>query len=283
MPWFKVDDLLHDHKKVRGLRADRLAAVGLWTLCGSWAAHNLTDGFVPAEIVTRYDPKERTAKRLVDVGLWSRAEQDGEPGYQFHEWDEHQPLREEVLLKREAARERMRKVRGQRATGSQDVRANTPRTEREVRLTPTRPDPTHRELPTEVLTSDAACGDADPPMAAPTRADVERICRHLADKIEENGSKRPTITKEWRRQARLLLDKDKRTVEQVIKAIDWCQASAFWRPNIMSMPKLREQYDRLRLEAQRAAATGKASPTSGANRHIDRRDDNPFRQLGATS
>ncbi|WIX76000.1 hypothetical protein QRX50_31570 [Amycolatopsis carbonis] len=83
------------------------------------------------------------------------------------------------------------------------------------------------------------------------RDDVERLCEHLAKRIEDHGSKRPTITKAWRDAARLLLDADGRTAEQVHTAIDWCQDHEFWRSNIMSMPKLRAQYDRLRLEAKR--------------------------------
>lgn len=92
----------------------------------------------------------------------------------------------------------------------------------------------------------------------PDRPDVERICEHLADRIEANGSLRPNIGAKWRDAARLLLDKDGRTVEQVLRAIDWCQAHDFWRANIKSMPKLREQYDTLRLHAQRP--NGRASP-----------------------
>lgn len=95
----------------------------------------------------------------------------------------------------------------------------------------------------------------------PTRVDVEQICRHLADAIEANGSKRPAITKRWRTEARLLLDKDERTVQQVLKAIDWCQGDEFWRANVLSMPKLREQYDRLRLAAQRQRASPRPSTT----------------------
>lgn len=81
------------------------------------------------------------------------------------------------------------------------------------------------------------------------RADVDQICSHLADRIEKNGSKRPPITKAWRDSARLLIDKDGRTVDQILRAIDWCQADPFWRANVMSMPKLRERYDQLRLKA----------------------------------
>ena len=83
------------------------------------------------------------------------------------------------------------------------------------------------------------------------RDDVEAICNHLADAIESNGSKRPTITTRWRNAARLMLDKDGRTLEEVHGAIDWCQRDEFWRANILSLPTLREKYDQLRLQAQR--------------------------------
>lgn len=85
----------------------------------------------------------------------------------------------------------------------------------------------------------------------PPREDVDRICQHLVDRIVGHGSKQPNITDAWRREARLLLDADKRTEDQVHVAIDWCQDNAFWRSKVMSMPKLREKYDQLRLEAKR--------------------------------
>lgn len=94
----------------------------------------------------------------------------------------------------------------------------------------------------------------------PRRDDVEHICRHLAEKIIDNGCKPPKITDTWRREARLLLDRDGRTVEQVIRAIDWCQNDTFWRANILSMPTLRAKYDQLRLAAQRAPNGARASP-----------------------
>jgi hypothetical protein len=92
----------------------------------------------------------------------------------------------------------------------------------------------------------------EPPTSKTPRPDVEHICRHLADRIEANGSKRPTITDGWRTAARLLLDADHRTVVQVVAAIDWCQSDDFWRGNVLSMSKLRTRYDQLRLAAQRA-------------------------------
>ena len=83
------------------------------------------------------------------------------------------------------------------------------------------------------------------------RPDVEHLCTLLADRIEANGSKRPQITKRWRDAARLMIDRDGRDEEHVAKAIEWCQKDEFWRANILSMPKLREKYDQLRLQASR--------------------------------
>jgi hypothetical protein len=108
---------------------------------------------------------------------------------------------------------------------------------------------------------------------APRRADVEEACSLLADLIEANGSKRPTITTRWRNSARLMLDRDGRTLDQVLGAIRWCQADSFWCGNVLSMPKLREKYDQLRLAAQRShgylAATGTdGHPQSTADRRV---------------
>jgi hypothetical protein len=98
------------------------------------------------------------------------------------------------------------------------------------------------------------------------RPDIERLCTHLADRIEANGSKRPTVTQKWRDAARLMLDRDDRTEEQIRGAIDWCQADEFWRRNVMSMPKLREQYDRLRLQAEGRRTAAAPRPSTSDQR-----------------
>ncbi|MGW2594821.1 hypothetical protein ACWCXC_31775 [Streptomyces sp. NPDC001515] len=97
------------------------------------------------------------------------------------------------------------------------------------------------------------------------RPDVEQACTLLADLMEANGCRRPTINKEWRDAARLLIDKDGVALEDVLGAIRWSQANDFWKSNIHSMPKLRKQYDTLRLQAQRGRVQP-AAPT--APRHM---------------
>lgn len=112
MPWFKVDDKLHSHKKAARAGTD---ALGLWVLCGSWAMDHLTDGFVPDYIARRFDQRaEDLAAQLVDAGLWRTETKDGDTGWTFHGWTDMQPTRADVESKRESERE---KKRSQRARG----------------------------------------------------------------------------------------------------------------------------------------------------------------------
>ncbi|MGF3055639.1 hypothetical protein ACQUSW_03695 [Microbacterium sp. YY-01] len=87
---------------------------------------------------------------------------------------------------------------------------------------------------------------------APLRDDVVALLDLLDEEIIRNGGKAPARSKKNIDAARLLLDRDGKTVEQVSAAIRWCQADEFWRSNILSMSKLRQQYDRLRLQASRS-------------------------------
>ncbi|MEU4092028.1 hypothetical protein [Streptomyces sp. NPDC026673] len=142
-----------------------------------------------------------------------------------------------------------------------------------ARLTEDSPQERNREQGTgskeqgELPTSEIAPRPSDP---ATDRDDVERLCHHLADRIERNGSQRPTITKAWRTAARLMLDRDGRTEEQVHTAIKWCQDSEFWRANILSLPKLRAKYDTLRLQASRPAG-GNVVPLAARPSTTDQR------------
>ncbi|GLW91810.1 hypothetical protein [Actinokineospora globicatena] len=101
MTWFKADDRLADHRKVRLLGRDRLPAMGLWVLAGTWAAGAATDGFVPRAVARSWDARGRLADRLVQVGLWHNHTADGEPGYLFHDWTDYQPTAAETTAKQQ--------------------------------------------------------------------------------------------------------------------------------------------------------------------------------------
>lgn len=99
--------------------------------------------------------------------------------------------------------------------------------------------------------------------APPERDDVTRICEHLKQRIVDNGSRKPNITKAWRDAARLMIDRDGIGEAEIHRLIDWCQTDDFWRTNILSMPKFREQYDKLRLQSQRAPRSTFQRPSMG--------------------
>lgn len=68
MTWARVDDSFSDHPKVVGCS---LQAIGLWTLCLTWARGHKTGGVVPRGLPRRFgDRTGRAARELLAVGLW---------------------------------------------------------------------------------------------------------------------------------------------------------------------------------------------------------------------
>lgn len=114
MPWFNVDDGFAFHRKA--MRAGN-AACGLWVRAGSWSAHQLTEGFVPDDIVATLGTFTQ-ARRLVSAGLWVEVE----GGFRFHEWtaDGRNPTREQVLERRRKDREKKAKARSIRQLDGHD-------------------------------------------------------------------------------------------------------------------------------------------------------------------
>lgn len=86
--------------------------------------------------------------------------------------------------------------------------------------------------------------------------EVESLCVLLADLIQANGVKRPSITTRWRDECRRLLDRDGYTAAQVEAVIRWAQGDSFWRSNILSMPKLREKFSALLLRMREPTRRG---------------------------
>lgn len=89
--------------------------------------------------------------------------------------------------------------------------------------------------------------------------DVEtqtRLLDVLDDAVEANGFKRPSRTKGNQRAMRLLLTKDGYSETQVSWMIGWATDHHFWYKNIRSAEKLRQQFDRLVIEAKEQSGNG---------------------------
>lgn len=161
MAWFKVDDGLHSSRKLMSIpRRHRFAAIGLWSVAGSWCADQLTDGHVPDYMIEEWAPPPSAALALVESGLWERESS----GFVFRNWREYQPSRQDVEAERAASRERMREIRARRKREKPqndaevgDVFGRTaPNGSESVRNPdPTRPDPVSKEVSKETSTRTA--------------------------------------------------------------------------------------------------------------------------------
>jgi len=163
--WFKVDDGFHSHSKVLRLAAEGdFEAIALWTVAGSWASDQLTDGWVPRYAAAKLDPDfERHARALERVGLWECARRDDGPGWLFHGWNEdgRQPTAEKVIADRRANAERQAQWRARaNAIKSNGVTNGLVTHYVTDPVTPTRPDPT------VVLATQALLKDSSPPARA---------------------------------------------------------------------------------------------------------------------
>lgn len=148
MAWFKIDDGFHASRKLLKIpKRHRFAAVGLWTVAGSWCADQLTDGNVPDYMITEWGAPPAAPAALVDAGLWERTDD----GYLFYNWHEYQPSKQDVDAERAASRQRMKDLRAKRKQGKPLEQAEVgpmfgrtvPNRSENVRNPdPTRPDPT---------------------------------------------------------------------------------------------------------------------------------------------
>ena len=96
-----------------------------------------------------------------------------------------------------------------------------------------------------------AIDDVDLRAVEDPRPDVDAVCDAMAASVQRRTGRTPRVTAAWRTQARLMIDRDGRTVEEIIRIIDWVDGNDFWRANVLSVPKLRQKFDTLRLQSQR--------------------------------
>ena len=244
MTWARMDDAMGEHRKTRRLlKAGGLDAFGLHSLAILNCARYLTDGFVEEEFVeetldaakVRGKARDRITDKLEEIGQWIACP----GGWMIHDYLDHNPSRADVEARRAADAERKARGRGSESRRSpQGVRPDSARTDAGVREESARPDPA-LPVPTR----------PDPSLSEPSRPDVDKVCHLLADLIQRNDPKAKVdpASKRWRDAARLLIDNDRRTVDEIEQVIRWCQADQFWQSNVLSMPKLREKFQQLAL------------------------------------
>jgi hypothetical protein len=235
----------------------------------------LTDGVISKRLVSRLtdgSKPEASASALVRVGLWHEGEHDcpqcplsGPDAYVIHDYLEHQRSASEVAdlrAKRAAAGQRGGKRSGESRREASAAEANSEASaSAKAKQARSKNEP---ETETETEEEKDIRGTSSKSTETGPRDDIEAVCKHLADRLEKSGSKRPRVSAKWRNDTRLLLDRDGITPEQAIAAIDWALADDFWQAHILSPLKLRQKYDQMRRQA--TAEQRKRNGSAGAPR-----------------
>lgn len=254
-----------DRKFRRLSPAERWCAVfGVWAI----AAQSPVRGYL---LITEDEPAaERDYATEANVALGvarstvvkmrslGMLELDPEMGAEHvHDWHEHQKDPKPSESK-QAWRERKRQQRQSRQS-----HADVPRDTGAGRHTPLREEKGTTE------TSSLLC-----------RGELTELSHRLAACILANDPKASVAPdgKGWLDPLRLLIDRDKRSVEEVQRVIDWSQADDFWRRNVLSPAKLRKQFTQLLL-----SANGAVSKPSGRQERDDRDAAVLGRVIGATT
>ena len=100
-----------------------------------------------------------------------------------------------------------------------------------------------------------------------------KLSRLLLDLIEKNDAKifihkdKESIITYWVEDIRRLVEIDKRSEQEIEKVIKWCQQDDFWKSNILSAAKLRKQFPRLYMQANKNCGTNKG-PEAKINTYV---------------
>lgn len=222
----------------------------------SWCAmHPETDGVIPSEVVLRrigFDDAFARLKALEDndlvivddtvIAITSWIRWNGS-------WSD---IKASDDARKASARERKARQRARKASKRTDTET--------APIAPSEPAPAPADSDEPDTTPlEATVIDPEPDVEAVEaveakindRPDVEAVCDHMADSVAARTGRRPRITKRWRDAARLMIDRDQRPVDQIHAAIEWVAESDFWAANILGVPKLRDKWDTIYLQAKR--------------------------------
>ena len=239
--------------------ADRLLFIGLWSYVDDHGRGRddvalIVAALFPHDMVA--DPRDTVAKvrdglaRLSEANLILRYTVASRAYFLVTGWGKHQrvdkpkvsripePTEEEngTFPQNDAIRESVAKVRDDVATPRDTLAPGTGE---------------QGNRGTGEQGNSEAIDDVDLRAVEDPRPDVDAVCDAMAASVQRRTGRTPRVTATWRTQARLMIDRDGRTVEEITRIIDWTEGNDFWRANILSVPKLRQKFDTLRLQSQR--------------------------------
>lgn len=250
-----------DNPKMADVLDSSLHAICMHFASVLHCSQHLTDGLVaPKAMQRKVGASDADTKILIDAGLWHGPEHQCEACWEacpdipenrvyVHDFLEHN--RDAA----EAKRVSKKRSDAAKARWNGDANSNANRMQSALQNEPVCNAEREREKEREK--------EAKASSSEPSRPDVEQVISSFSQLLEANDVKH-NPGKSWHDAARLLIDKDGYTVEQIIFVARFATADPFWRSNILSLPKLRDKFEQLKIKAQTTPAPQKMDHSARA-------------------
>lgn len=176
MPWARLDDGWHDHRKVI---AAGLEAAGLWVMCLTWASKDRkkspTPGVVPDEVIDRLagSRAQKLTRRLFEVGLFDAHTGAGWP---IHDFEDYLPKYDSAKAAENGSMGGKAKAEARREA-SKPLRDRQEKPQRNLARVDARVDP--NPVPVPIVVTQVSPLQAPPGKVRTDRLDIERIAKLL--------------------------------------------------------------------------------------------------------
>lgn len=232
-----------DHPKTVRL-INRLGLEGVWSLIRLWlfAAQQRPDGRLvnmDVEDIAIAAKWPHDAKEFVETLLDPKIRflEQGNDGYLIiHDWHEHNTYAAHAQERSEKARKAAvakweKRLKGATSKGKQCTEHDLALREGQSGNAPSPSPSQEKEYSSEILGLTNLLAD-------------KVLINNPNHRYLSNGKKEETVLR-WSDAIDKLHRIDKQTIEDIRAMIEWCQGDPFWKLNILSAKKLRDQWDQL--------------------------------------
>ena len=251
-----------DNPKMADVLDSSLHAICMHFASVLHCSQHLTDGLVaPKAMQRKVGGTEADIQLLLDAGLWHGPGHDCEACWEacpeipenrvfVHDFLEHN--RDAA----EAKRVSKKRSEAAKARWNSDANSNANRMQSALQNEPVCNAEREREKEREE--------EAKASSPETVRPDIDGVIQGFSELLKANDVKHKP-GKNWHDAARLLIDKDGYTPEQIMYVARFATTDEFWKSNILSIPKLRDKFESLKIKAQ---AQARPKPSTGAQARL---------------
>lgn len=270
----------------------RLAFIGMWCFCDDYGIHPASSARLkmevfPADSITK-EEVGAAVEELKKSGLVEEYEVTGAKYWHVTGWEKHQKIDSKTGLYplpngeigtkiRRTFTEHSRNIRRTDDESSPNDHRTT--TEQSPDVQPTVADHSCKEKEKE-KEKESSCSEK-----LPNKQEISKSAKkYVFEEIDMRFSRsvfakirailpnyREPNFEAWANEARLMRERDKRDLTEAWNLFLWANKDSFWCSNILSVSKLREQWDVLQIKRKtsvKAMVEDNYDPETGGHKHV---------------